>query len=457
MDRMRPMSALIRHELRAGRAGIAGQAAIVAVAGAMMSLLFSVLRLSRADVGMPTNSRFIAMNAVLWIVAAGIVILPQVGRFGIDRRRYQYACWAIAGVSFPRTMAIIGVGAVLSVVAGMLAGIALATVAAPFLGSIPVTVGDAPLFPPGLSLAPAPSDHLAAFAVVAILILVSALVGAWRIVRTPPRLALADVSRESRPPLVRRLLALRQLWLVVALASIAFGWLVAGQQSGLFVAIAGVLLLVWAAGVIRDRWIRQVQRVVIGLFGRRPMAYGSSGLATESLRLDPIVLYPILFTMGVPAIVVSVVNAEGLALGSRSSMTLEDIGLLFFGPLVLALATAMVGLALGASALGRTMDLLGVFGLPRWAAIVSAGISQIYLAGLSLLLVAGASVIAAAIQTLIVGGNRLGNLLRTIVEAPPYGYLGAVFVLIALPAAGVSAGAHALRAEQQTAMSLRAR
>lgn len=439
-----PMRALALHELHAGAAGLMGQALIVAVAGGMLSLVFSVLRLSHGGVGMPETSQALATNAVLWIIASCLVILPQVGRFGIDRRRYDYACWSIAGMPFVRTISIIGLGVVVSLLAGILGGVVFALIAAPLLGMAPIELQDEPIFVPGVSLAPALPDYMSAFAIVAALVAFSALLGAWRIARTPPRLALADVDREPRRPLARRILASSHLWLVLAVVSVAFGWLVAGEQSGLFVSIGAILTLVWAGGAVRGGWIRQVQKLVIGTFANRPLAFGSSGLATESIRLDPIVLYPILFAMGAPAIIVTVVKAETVALGSESTMTLMDIVLLFFGPIALALAAAVVGLWLGASSLGRTMKLLGILGLPRRTCLTAAGISQVYLATLSLFLVVGASLLAGVTQALIVGARNVSDIGLVMLQSPPYGYLAVVFLIVAIPAALISAAAHAV-------------
>ena len=441
---IRPMTALARHELRAGAPGLAGQAFIVAVAGGMLSLLFSVLRLSQAGVGMPDNARFLATNAVLWIIGSCVVILPQVGRFGIDRRRYEYACWSIAGVSFVRTVGVIGLGVAVSAVAGVFGGLVLALLAAPLLARLPVMVQDERVFVPGVSLAPALSDYVSGFAIVLLLVVLSSLLGAWRISRTPPRLALAEVAREPRRSVVRRVVASTQGWLILALVCVGSGWLFAGEQSGLFTSVAAILLLVWLAGVVRAGWIRQVQRLVIGVFRGRPLAFGSSGLATESLRVDPIVLYPILFTMGAPAIIVSVVNAETVVRRFESTMTMSDIVVLFFGPLVLALATAVVGLWLGASALGRTIDHLGVLGFPRRSCLVAAAVSQVYLVMLSLVLVVTACLVGVVLQALIVGGG-VGDVAAVLLQGPPYGYLLVAFVVIVVPSALISAVAHAAR------------
>lgn len=440
-----PMRALALHQLRADTPGLLGQALIVAVAGGMLSLVFSVLRLSRSGVGMPETSQALATNAVLWIIVSCLVILPQVGRFGIDRRRYDYACWTIAGMPFARTVAVIGLGVALSLFAGMLGGVLFALVAAPLLGRAPIVLQDAPVFVPGVSLAPAATDYVTAFGIVAGLLCVSGLLGARRIARTPPRLALADVERAPRRPLVRRVLGSSHVWLVLACVSVAFGWLVAGEQSGLFVSVGAILALVWAGGAVRAGWIRQVQRLVIGSLPRRPLAFSSSGLATESVRLDPMVLFPVLFAMGAPAIIVTVVKAETVALRSTSTMTLMDITLLFFGPIVLAVVTAVVGLWLGAVSLGRTMEFLGVLGLPRRSCLTAAAISQLYLATLSLLLVVASCLLAAVTQALIVGARSVPDLVAVLLQSPPYGYLGVVFLAVAIPSALIAAAAHAVR------------
>ena len=440
-----PMRALALHQLRGDAAGLMGQAFIVAVASGMLSLLLSVLRLSHSGVGMSVSAQSLAMNAVLWIIGSCLVILPQVGRFGIDRRRYDYACWTIAGMPFHRTVGIIGLGVVLSLLGGILGGVVFALIAAPLLARAPLVLSDKPVFVPGVSLAPAPTDYLATFAIVAALVAFSALLGAVRIVRTPPRLALADTGREPRRPLVRRILASGHLWLVFGVVSITSGWLLAGDQAGLFVSVGVILTLVWTGGVVRGSWIRQVQKLVIGAFAHRPLAFGSSGLATESIRLDPMVLYPVLFAMGVPSIVLSVSGSENLVRDFESTMTVMDLVALFFGPIGLAMATALVGLCLGASSLGRTMEHLGILGLPRRTCLTAAGISQIYLATLSLILVVAACLSAAVIQALVSGSRSVPEIVDVLVQAPPYGYLGVVFLIVAIPSALISAAAHAVR------------
>lgn len=157
------------------------------------------------------------------------------------------------------------------------------------------------------------------------------------------------------------------------------------------------------------------------------------------------VLYPVLFAMGVPSIVLSVSGSENLVRDFESTMTVMDLVALFFGPIGLAMATALVGLCLGASSLGRTMEHLGILGLPRRTCLTAAGISQIYLATLSLILVVAACLSAAVIQALVSGSRSVPEIVDVLVQAPPYGYLGVVFLIVAIPSALISAAAHAVR------------
>ncbi len=439
-----PMRALAVHQLRADAAGLAGQAFIVAVAGGMLSLLFSVLRLSGSGLGMPESSQAVATNAVLWIIGSCLVILPQVGRFGIERRRYDYACWAIAGMPFARTAGIIGLGVAASLLAGIAGGVAFALAGAPLLARAPIVISGQPAFVPGVPLAPAPADYVASFAIVTGLVAFSGLLGAWRIARTPARLALAGTGREPRRSLARRVLGSGHAWLAAAVVSVASGWLMFRDQAGLFVSIGSILALVWAGGVVRGGWIRQVHKLLIGLFPRRPLAYGSCGLATESLRLDPIVLYPVLFAMGVVPVILTVSQVEGIATNSESTMTVMDLVVLFFGPIAMAIATAVTGMWLGASSLGRTMRFLGVLGLPRGACLASAGLSQVYLVTLSLVLVVAACVAGGVIELLIAGIRSVPGILAVTVQALPSGYLGVVFLVVVIPSVLISVIAHAV-------------
>ena len=441
MKQRHPMISLAQHELKANAPTLMGQIFIIAIAGGLLGLMFSILRLSQANIGMPENARHLATNMVIWVIVSCLAILPQVGRFGIDRRRYDYACWSIAGLSFKHIFLILLIGNIVVLFSGILLGVLISMIGAPLLGMAPISVNGEPLFVPGISLIPSLSDYVKSFLIVAFLIGFFSTLSAWRISRTPPRLALADIDTKDQRSLFKRIISSNYLWFIFTILFIVMGAL-AADQSGLFISMASIFLLIWIAGLLRGSWMRFIQKIVIRISQSHPIAYASSGLAVESIRTDPIVLYPLLLTMGGPAIIVSVARTQFV---NPDLLLIEDIATVFFGPLVLAMATAIVGLWLGASSLEKTVNYFNVLGLTRKESILSAGISQVYLVSLSLLLSVVLCFIASLIEMLIVGLSSYPSPLHTILQSPPYLYLFAIYLITLIPSIIISMASHGVK------------